>query len=208
MIRKMVDFVDLIIHPNPDHSRARQSLVQPSIDLGPTLLEFFGHQPSSDMTGKPLGQTIADDTTVRDAAIFGMHGHHVNVTDGRYAYMRGPASAENQPLANYTLMPTHMQHTFAVDELRDNIELAGPFGFTKDCRTMKIACHAGMPGGEDAQLRLPTLLFDVQNDPTEQSPIQDPDVERRMIEQMIRLMQQCDAPQEQYQRLGLQAGSC
>ena len=30
-----------------------------------------------------------------------MHGGQVNVTDGRYVYMRGPCSQENQPLHEY-----------------------------------------------------------------------------------------------------------
>ncbi len=42
------------------------------------------------MTGKDLADVIAKDTPVRDAAIFGMHGAHVNITDGRYVYMRAP----------------------------------------------------------------------------------------------------------------------
>lgn len=34
----------------------------------------------------------------------GVHGGQVNVTDGRYVYMRGPCSQENQPLHEY--LPT------------------------------------------------------------------------------------------------------
>ena len=41
--------------------------------------------------------------------MFGVHGGQVNVTDGRYVYMRGPARADNAPLSEYTLMPTHMR---------------------------------------------------------------------------------------------------
>ena len=33
----------------------RQALVQPSIDLAPTLLRFFGQEPTADMTGHDLG---------------------------------------------------------------------------------------------------------------------------------------------------------
>src|SRR5437764_7572886 len=42
----------------------RQSLVQPSIDLGPTLLEYFGLEPTPAMLGKPLGAAIASDAPV------------------------------------------------------------------------------------------------------------------------------------------------
>ena len=67
---------------------------------------------------------------MREAAIFGNHGGQVNVTDGRYVYMRAPAQPDNQPLYNYTLMPTHMRDPFSVDEFAD-VELAEPFGFSK-----------------------------------------------------------------------------
>ena len=48
-----------------------------------------------------------------------------------------------------------------------------------------------------------TLLFDLQTDPLQEHPIQDPAVEARMIEHLLRLMQANDAPAEQYERVGL-----
>jgi len=50
-----------------------------------------------------------------------------------------------------------------------------------------------------------TLLFDLQSDPQQEHPIRDPQVERRMIAHLMWLMQENDAPLEQYQRLGLPA---
>ncbi len=111
------------------------------IDMPATLLEFFGVDLPKDMQGIPLRDSIAEDAPVRDAALFGVHGGHVNVTDGKYVYMRAPARADNSPLFEYTLMPTHMRHRFTVEELQE-IELAEPFQFTKGCRTMKIKGRA------------------------------------------------------------------
>ncbi|MCX5661936.1 MAG: sulfatase [Planctomycetota bacterium] len=176
----------------------RSALVQPSIDLGPTLLDFFDIPLPPDMLGKPLGKAVADDTPVREAAIFGMHGAQVNVTDGRYVYMRSTQGEKNEPLNNYTLMPTHMRDPFGVNELKgDRIGLAEPFSFTKGCRTMKI------PSGGWIRQSSPTLLFDVKADPKQERPLNDPAVEKRMIAHMVRLMKECDAPPEQYERLGL-----
>ncbi|MBN1581887.1 MAG: sulfatase, partial [Anaerolineae bacterium] len=131
--------------------------------------------------------------------LYGLHGGHVNVTDGRYTYMRAPARPENQPLYDYTLMPTHMRHTFGVDELQD-IQLAEPFSFTKGCRTMKIA--AGRDGWRDVH-RFGTLLFDLKTDPAQEHPIDDPEIERHMIALLVKLMAENDAPPEQFERLGL-----
>jgi arylsulfatase A-like enzyme len=173
----------------------RGSLVQ-TIDLAPTLLDFFGVELPEDMLGKPLADTIAADRPVREMALFGTHGGHVNITDGRYVYMRAPV-AENRPLFNYTLMPTRMRGFMGLDEL-DGMELAPPFSFTKGLKTLKVDSNRkGRP------FPFGTLLFDVESDPGQQQPIEDPQVEAKMVQEMVRLMRENDAPVEQYARLGL-----
>lgn len=183
----------------------RQSLVQPSIDLGPTLLEFFQVESTRDMLGRPLGGVIAADAPVREAALFGVHGRQVNVTDGRYVYMRGPAAnAEIAPqLFNYTHMPTAMRGFLSLDSLRA-METAPPFSFTKGCPTMKLPVKVVAAGNADSAVEK-TFLWDVQADPAQAVPLDDADVEARMIAHLVRLMGDCDAPPEQYERLGLSA---
>ena len=174
------------------------ALVQ-NIDWGPTLLEYFEVPATFDMQGIPLTTAVNSPEPLREAVLFGVHGGHVNVTDGRYVYMRAPAKPENQPLYEYTLMPTHMRHTFEVDELQD-IGLAEPFSFTKGCRTMKI--DAGRSGWRD-MFRFGTLLFDLVQDPAQEHPINDPDIEMRLEKLLVKLMRENDAPPEQFERLGL-----
>jgi arylsulfatase A-like enzyme len=178
--------------------RRRNSLVQ-TIDLAPTLLDYFGVERTPDMQGVPLRKTLVDDTPVREAALFGLFGGHVNCTDGRYVYMRAPAGKENGPLYEYTHMPTHMRRTFTADEMRTMEGLADPFSFTKGCRTMKIPSR-----GWSVRHQFHTMLFDLQTDPAQNTPIDDPAAEKRMIELMTGLMKANDAPPEQYQRLGLE----
>jgi len=179
----------------------RASLTQ-TIDLAPTLLEFFGLEPTADMQGKSLRQTVADDTPVRQAALFGIHGAHVNVTDGRYVYMRAPATRQNEPLFNYTHMPCHMRHIFSVEEMR-NIELAEPFTFTKGCRTMKIPANGLWENADTRTYR--NWLWDTRTDPRQENPLDDAKIERRMIDLLVSLMKDNDAPAEQFERLGLKA---
>jgi len=179
----------------------RQSLVQPSIDIAPTMLGFMGKERGQFMTGKDLAGVVADDTPVREAGIFGIHGGHVNVTDGRYVYMRGPATPENRPLFDYTLMPTHMTRMFSVDELQAN-ELAEPFGFMKGCRPLKIKTKITVGGAVGRPL--PTLLFDLEKDPKQEHPIEDAAVEARMVKLMVGLMKEVDSPRDQFERLGLE----
>ena len=185
----------------------RSSLVQPSIDLAPTLLEFFDLEPAPDMLGQPLRETLADDAPVREAAIYGSHGDQVSVTDGRYCYMRGSARPDNTPLYNYTLMPSHIEDMFATEELA-RAELVEPFPFSKGCPLMRIPTGSTLTGQQKSdpwthvQNNYGNLLFDLQEDPGQQHPLHDGGLEQRMIVIMRGLMQACHAPAEQYQRLG------
>ncbi|MDI9549282.1 MAG: sulfatase [Chloroflexota bacterium] len=183
--------------PRSRHVGERRSGLVQMIDLPPTLLEFFGVDIPPDMQGVPLRKAIEEDDPVRQGALFGVHGGHVNVTDGQYVYMRAPTNPGNTPLFDYTLMPTHMRERFSVAELQD-IALAEPFSFTKGCRTMKIAARPWMDPHQFG-----TMLFDVESDPAQQSPLDDPETEQRMIELMTRLMKESDSPPEQFERLGL-----
>lgn len=186
----------------------RQALVQ-NIDICPTLLDYFGVEIPKDVMGKPLKDTVDRDVPVREYALFGMHGCHVNITDGTYVYMRacdGGSGANNDNLKNYTLMPSHMKNSFDLDELRA-AEFVDGFSFTKGLKllavpgTQKIATMGFPPstlfdGGH--------MLFNVVDDPGQLHPLDEPETEARMVKHMIRLMKENDAPAEQYVRLGLQ----
>jgi arylsulfatase A-like enzyme len=173
----------------------RNALVQ-TIDLAPTLLDYFDQSIPEDMQGKPLADTAANDAPVRKACLFGHHNAHINVTDGRYIYMRAP-EPDAEPAYEYTLMPTHMLHTFSVNQLHD-IQLQEPFSFTKGCRTMKIS--ARFPH----YIPLKTELFDLREDPSQEHPIVNPQVEEMMVNHLIQLMKDTDTPPEQFARYGLE----
>lgn len=172
------------------------SLVQ-TIDLAPTLLEYFQMPIPDDMQGKPLRDIIDSNKEIRKGALFGMHGGHVNCTDGRYVYMRAPVTLKNEPLFEYTLMPAHMHHLFTTEELQD-IRLAEPFTFTKNIKLLKIKANSLInPYARGS------LLFDLKNDPDQLEYVNDIKVERKMSELLRDLMIESDAPIEQYERLGL-----
>jgi hypothetical protein len=94
-------------------------------------------------------------------------------------------------------MPTHMRARFSVDELQD-VALAGPFPFTKGCRILRVPAQR-WPGAHPYQ----TLLFDLQTDPKQEHPMNDPGIDQMMTEHLVRLMKENDAPDEQFERLGL-----
>jgi hypothetical protein len=47
------------------------------------------------------------------------------------------------------------------------------------------------------------MLFDVENDPAQEQPLDDPAVAQTMTDHLTRLMRENDAPEEQFERLGL-----
>lgn len=176
----------------------RASLVQ-TIDLGPTLLEFFGLQPTVDMQGVPLRNVIASDAPVREAALFGSAAGHVSVTDGRYVYMRACADVTNSPIVDYTLMPARYSKPLTTDELR-TATLVPPLSFTKGTPVLRV--EADIFGNPFA---FGTLLFDLAEDPAQERPLRNPVLELAMAKKLVDQLRRSAAPEEQYVRLGLPA---
>lgn len=147
-----------------------------TIDLGPTLLEYFDVPRPADTQGRPLRGVLADDTPIREAGLFGIFGGHVNVTDGRHVYMRG---------------------RFTPAELA-GAKLAEPFDFTKGVPTLRVPGRSMINPSAYG-----TLLYDLDTDPEQTTPIEDDEVELRMAGLLTELLRATDAPDDQYLRLGL-----
>jgi len=199
-------------HPDAAGQR-RSALVQPAIDLGPTLLSYFGVEGSEHATGHDLEPVLADDAPVRDAAIFGYFGSRVNLTDGRYVYLRDPrprssssGEADDPGLFAYTLMPNNMRGFKDADALRST-ELHDGFAFTDGMKVLKLDSRArgGTGDAPDPQ----DLLFDIEADPDQQTNLAGTpaaaDAETRLSARMAELITACDAPPEQLERMGLSA---
>ncbi|MEK6797283.1 MAG: sulfatase [Spirochaetota bacterium] len=180
--------------PRSGKKSVRNDRLVQTIDIAPTLLDYFGVPIPKDMEGKPLRSVIDKNEAIHDAVIFGYHGQHINVTDGRYVYMRAPDKIKS--LNQYTVMPTNMRGFFRNDQLA-NAEMHDGFSFTKGARVMKIP--AGPGGGEHG-----TLLFDNEKDPAQDTPMNDSAIEKRMTALLKDCMQKNDAPAELYDRFGLQ----
>lgn len=176
----------------------RMSLVQ-THDLAPTILNFFGQEIPKDMTGKDLAPVIEKDQKVRDYALFGMFGGQVNITDGNYVYMRAPISEDNQPCYEYTLMPTDMNCRKNAAQLTSS-SLREPFPFTKGMNVLKLPYTAGLWNAH----RFGNLLYDLTADPLQLQPLEEPEKESEMIAALVKELEKCDAPKEQYERLGIQ----
>jgi arylsulfatase A-like enzyme len=210
------------------HGDRRKALVQ-TIDIAPTILEYFGQPIPADMQGQSLRSVIDNDAPIREGALFGQHGAHINVTDGRFVYMRKGLLGKQQ-VYEYTQMPTHMNMRFFVEEMR-TMTAAPSFSFTKGTPLMKIDTAPRMlaevkmhfkthrdffpPDYDESKLEESlkyydpnqfmgeTSLYDLSEDAKQKHPIQDAALEEKMAVLMKKLMKENDAPPEQFERMGL-----
>lgn len=209
---EVADIPFFVWDPRQRFAGERRDRVTQWIDIAPTLYEFFGVEIPADVQGRSLTAAVGGEERDRGDVLFGQHGAHISITDGRYVYMRAPEPQYRSTLEwgkpesrevdeagpfNYTLMPTHMRGRFSVEEL-SNITLAEPFSFTKGLSTMRVpAPSRGLLDDYE------TMLFDLKNDPGQTNPIRDERLEADMIERLKAALQRNDAPKEVYARYGL-----
>lgn len=207
----------------PAGGQSRSGLTQ-TIDIPATLLDYFGIPLPKDMQGRsvcPLIQNL--DAKIRNYALFGFYGSHVNLTDGRFTYMKAPMECSDV-VYEYTLMPTHMRSRFSTAELK-KAQLNEPFSFTKGCPVLKIPAGKNSNSKEFGKLILGSgdltvrntidnnslvyaanfgdKLFALDKDPNQETPLQDFEIEAQLANVMISMMAENDCPPEGFARLGL-----
>lgn len=182
----------------PEANGKRYSHLTQTIDIAPTLLDFF----KVDIPASMQGIALSPEANGREGALFGLHGGHINITDGRYVYMRAPLDPKDKNLFNYTLMPTHIYARFTPEELQD-MELVDPLPFTKGCKVLKI--RALGPSHNTYQHTLGDFLFDLESDPRQERNLVEEKVEvvASLQKLMVELMEANDVPPEVYTRYGL-----
>ncbi|WP_026508138.1 sulfatase [Butyrivibrio sp. MC2013] len=183
--------------PRSPHPGVRRHSLAQTVDIPATIADYFGIEGPRHMDGRSLTPVIREDVPVRDGALFGIFGGHINVTDGEHVYMRAPVNEDNQPLRDYTLMPMHMSSSYSPDEFK-GAELCRDFSFTEGFPLMKLT-----PGTDDRAYRQGSRLYDLTTDPEELHPLEDEELEQKMTGLMIELMKANEAPKEQYIRVGL-----
>lgn len=200
--------IPLFIHLPEQADRAgerRQALTQ-TTDLMPTILNLYGVEPPPEVRGKSLLPLLEADRPGHDAILYGQFGAAINITDGRYTYFRYPKDVAAENLNQYTLMPTHIMTMFSVEELK-NMEAVPPFDFTQSVPVMKVPVIPESPffqrHGAGVLIDCHTRLFDLQTDPNQTAPIDDPKVEGRLVQRMVEIMRANDAPKELYKRFEL-----
>ena len=132
--------------------------------------------------------------------MFGCFGGQLNLTDGRYVYMRAPRIKEMPK--HYTLAGIHSlrQRIFSEDN-KPTLSIREPFSFTKGMPVMEVG---NMPNSyQTIQNTYEDMLFYLENDPAQNHPFRNADVEARFCREASRLFKQLDAPAAMYDYYGL-----
>ena len=197
----------MVWHPGMGASSGtRTRALTQTTDLMPTILDFYGIETPAEVTSHSLYDLLKGGHSNRESAILGMFAGPICVTDGRYSYYRFPVAPDGEHLPLYTVMPSHLSSLFSLEEMK-SAELAGPFDFTKGTPVMKIDMSPHVvESGLDcvANWGEGSCLYDLSNDPGQQTPIDDPEAVDRLCNEIVRHLVRHDAPKEIYAHYGLE----
>lgn len=136
----------------------RSALTQ-NIDIMPTLLDLYQLEIPGAVRGHSLLEVIHNQQAqVRQTCIYGWHGSSINITDGRYTYLKAPD--RTKLLYNYCAMPSTLWRYLGTDAC-DKIEM-GRFLKHTQYPVYRFEMDRTSPAYHRVQGE---LLFDVQNDP-------------------------------------------
>lgn len=183
--------------PNYPNDAIKQSLVQ-TIDIAPTLMDYFNIDNNLDMDGKSLIPTVKNDEKIREIAHFGVFGSFSCITDGKYAFMKANANDLNQPLVECTLIPTHMRGFFHRDSLmKMNLEKGNRY--SNGVPFLKIPTNMEFYNTK----QMGDQLFDLLADPRQKINLAKSLDTYPWKVKLLNGLKKLDTPKEELQRLGL-----
>nr|WP_321524125.1 sulfatase-like hydrolase/transferase [uncultured Cohaesibacter sp.] len=189
-------------HPCPGE---RVDALTQTPDLCATFMDLYEASMAPEMQGLSLLPMLKG-SPGHEAVMFGFFGGAVNVTDGHHTYFRYPFDLAEQDIYQYTLMPTHIFDFFADAEL-EKATLVPPFSFSRNMPLLRVPVHETSAMyktyGPGCLMENTTVLYDLDADPGQTTPLDDPECEARMVSLLSRLMEQVDAPTEAWLRLRL-----
>jgi len=114
--------IPLIVHlPGDQHAGERVDALTQNIDILPTVLQLHDiERPkwAHPIHGQSLLPLIEGAGEKRDYILYGYFGKGINITDGRYTYMRAPRG-DNKPLYMYTAVPIDNKAYFDYRRVQD-----------------------------------------------------------------------------------------
>ncbi|WP_024296382.1 sulfatase [Lacrimispora indolis] len=184
--------------PRYEKEKGRRSELAQTIDIAPTLLECFKVDLNGyEMDGKPLTPIVNGNKKIHENILFGIYGGHINIYDGKYMLMKSPEK-ENKPLVSWTLMPANMRGFYKREILEGGSFISGG-RFTNGIPCMKYEEQVYID-----PMQFGDLLFDLEADPEQKNPLEDLKIMEEMCRKLKKAMDQVEAPEEQFVRIGLE----
>jgi len=183
---------------NLNAGQRRGQLTQ-NIDIMPTLLDYFNVDFEHAIHGESLRGVLEEDAAVqRQGAIYGWYGMPVNVTDGKFTYLRAAAREDNGPLYQHYQIPTSYHYHDVADRLFYREPEMGQFLPYTDLPVIRSRwTMRRWSTVADSQ------LFNIESDYGQQRNLAGTYIEREYTELLRETMKKMDSPPSQFERLGL-----
>lgn len=200
MYEEIIHLPFFLSHPDLEKGK-RSTMLSQTIDLPATLLDFFEIDNQLDMDGKSIIGALKKEPSVHEnhrEIIFGTNGGHVNIFDGRYVYMRASVHPSNGPVTIQTLNFAQMRG-FIKKEILDQMRLKEGNRFTNQYPYAELEVSTFIDSYSTGH-----LLFDLEKDKAQEEPLDNPEIEERMIQKLLEVMKKIEAPKSEFVRLGLE----
>ena len=203
----------IVSHPALPKGR-NEALVQMA-DLMPTILDIMEVPIPETVCASSLAglwdEDKPGDVAEREALIFGVFGGETYCTDGEYVLAKRP-NATNTPLYWYTRSHFNNWDFGQVNYWQDSVKRVDQYDGTRFPVQYENAYprHAApaYTDEDDAatEVRKQDALYDLRCDPRQEHDLAEerPDLVQKYRAEMKRLMRRYEAPDEQYERLGLE----
>jgi arylsulfatase A-like enzyme len=177
-----------------------------SVDLFATIADVFDVESVHRTHGRSLVPLLTGEAeSIREWAIGGVYGNWVQISDGHRKYARAPVGA-NFPLSmwsnRWSTMPVHGFPTLlAPPDKRARLDFMPGTDVPVIRQPFEpgdaLPYWAGMNCVDDHH------CFDVDKDPDENEDLVGTRVEREMLDMLREALREVDAPDEQFERLGI-----
>lgn len=196
----------LMIHlPGGRRAGERIQALTTTVDLYPTILQWFGLEPVRPVHGRSLVPLLEGRVEkVRDWVLYGWWGQAVNYADGTHTYLRAPQAGDNSPLDAYSIRWSTAPW-WKLPDLAGRVEY-GSFMPQTEMLVGRLRLRPEEMGQvycRPAQVIREPLLFDIRADEAQEHNLAGTPLEREYQGKLRRALGEMQAPGEQLVRLGL-----